>query len=123
MNDKRLRIYLDDHLALMIADVELIGRCWRNNRGTPLGKFLQQLENEVKAQKSIARELIHRVVGKEASKAKQNSIDLAESYVAFVDELLAQFCLEKCTIGQRCEDAAHGLTAKFEDAPQIAANE
>jgi hypothetical protein len=28
MNDKRLRIYLDDHLALMVAEVELIGRCW-----------------------------------------------------------------------------------------------
>jgi hypothetical protein len=47
MNDKRMRIYLDDHLALMVAEVELLGRCWWNNRGAPLGEFLQQLENEV----------------------------------------------------------------------------
>lgn len=75
MNDKRLRIYLDDHLALMVAEVELIGRCWGSNRGTPLGEFLQQLENEVKAQKSIARDIIHRIGGKEGieSKAKQSA--------------------------------------------------
>ena len=32
MNDKRLRIDLDDHLALMMAEIELIGRCRRSNR-------------------------------------------------------------------------------------------
>ena len=85
MNDKRLRIYLDDHLALMVAEVELIGRCWRNNRGTPLGEFLQQLENEVKAQKSIARDMIHRVGGKEGieSKAKQSVAWFAEKLGRF----------------------------------------
>jgi hypothetical protein len=27
MNDKRLRIDLDDHLALMVIEIELIGHC------------------------------------------------------------------------------------------------
>ena len=39
MNDKRLRIYLDDHSALMVAEIELIGRCrWcPSNNATFLG--------------------------------------------------------------------------------------
>ncbi len=60
MNDRRLRIYLDDHLALMVAEVELTRRCRKSNRRTPLGEFLQQLENEVQAQKSIVHDVIHR---------------------------------------------------------------
>ncbi len=80
MNDKRLRIYIDDHLAMMVAEVELTGRCWRSNRGTPLGRFLQQLENEVKAQQSIARDIIHRIGGKDSieSRIKQGAAWFAE---------------------------------------------
>ena len=85
MNDKRLRIYLDDHLALMVAEVELIGRCWWSNRGTPLGKFLETLENEVKAQKAIVKDLIHRIGGKEGieSMAKQSAAWFAEKLGRF----------------------------------------
>lgn len=64
MNDKRLQIYLDDHLALMAGEIELISRCRSSNRDSPLGDFLQQLENEVSAQKSIARDIVHRIGGK-----------------------------------------------------------
>ena len=80
MNDKRLRIYIDDHLAMMVAEVELTSRCWRSNRGTPLGRFLQQLENEVKAQQSIARDIIHRIGGKDSieSRIKQGAAWFAE---------------------------------------------
>ena len=59
MNERRLRIYLDDHLALMVAEVALIRRCRRSNRITPLGEFLQQLENEVQAQKAIAKDALY----------------------------------------------------------------
>ena len=85
MNDKRLRIYLDDHLALMVAEAELVSRCWWSNRGTPLGDFLQTLENEVNAQKSIARDIIHRIGGKEGieSKAKQSVAWFAEKLGRF----------------------------------------
>jgi hypothetical protein len=48
----------------MVAELELIARCWRSNRRAPLGEFLQRLENEVKAQKSIAEDVIHRLGGK-----------------------------------------------------------
>ena len=80
MNDRRLRIYLDDHQALMVAEVALIGRCWWNNRSTPLGECLQKLENEVKAQQSIVNDLIHRIGGKinVKSRFKQGAGWLAE---------------------------------------------
>jgi len=64
MNDKRLRIYLDDHSALMVAEVELIGRCCWSNRNVTPGEFLQTLENEVKAQKSIVHDILHRIGAK-----------------------------------------------------------
>ena len=80
MNEKRLRIYVEDHLAMMVAEVELTGRCWRNNRKTPLCEFLQQLENEVKAQQSIASDIIHRIGGKDTieSRLKQGAAWFAE---------------------------------------------
>lgn len=64
MSDRRLLIYLDDHVALMVAEVELISRCRRSNGVTPLGNFLQQLENEVQAQKTVVSDVIHRLGGK-----------------------------------------------------------
>jgi len=80
MNDKLLRIYLDDHLALMVAEVELIGRCLRSNHASPLGEFLQQLETEVSAQRSMVQDIFQRIGGKEGieSTAKQSAAWLAE---------------------------------------------
>ena len=85
MNDKRMRIYLDDHLALMVAEVELIRRCWRNNRRTPVGELLQRLESEVKAQKSIVNDVIHRIGGKDTieSRLKQGAGWFAEKLGRF----------------------------------------
>lgn len=64
MNDNRLRIYLDDHSALIVGEIELIGRCWRSNRDSPLGEFLQKLENEVKPQKRTIQDIIRRIGGR-----------------------------------------------------------
>ena len=85
MNDRRLRIYLDDHLALVVGEVELIARCRWSNRRTPLGQFLQQLENEVKAQKSIVRDVIHRLGDRLhlASQLKQGGAWFAEKFGRF----------------------------------------
>ena len=80
MNDKRVKIYLDDHLALMVAEIELIARCHRSNQDTPLGEFLQQLETEVKIQKGATRDLLRRLGDKMRleSKVKQSAAWLAE---------------------------------------------
>ena len=80
MSDKRLRIYLDDHSALMVAEVELISRCWWSNRSQPVGDFLQRLETDVKAQKSIVHDMIVRIGGKATleSRVKQGAAWFAE---------------------------------------------
>ena len=85
MNDRRLEIYLTDHLALMVGEVELAGRCWRSNQQTPLGKFLRQLENEIKAQQSIARHVLLRIGGTEGleGRAKQSAAWIAEKLGRF----------------------------------------
>lgn len=31
-NERRLKIYLDDHLALMLGELALVRRCQRSNR-------------------------------------------------------------------------------------------
>lgn len=70
MNEKRLKVYLEDHLALIVGEIELAGRCQRSNRATPLGDFLHQLENEVSAQKAIVSDVLHRSEAKKESQAK-----------------------------------------------------
>ena len=64
----------------MVGEIELIGRCWWSNRNKPLGEFLQKLENEVKAQKSIVSDMIHRIGGKKTmeSRAKHAAAWFAE---------------------------------------------
>ena len=85
MNERRLRIYFDDHLALIVAEVELIRRCRKSNRRTSLGEFLQQLENEVQAQKSIVNDVIHRIGGTSTieSRVKQSAGWFAEKLGRF----------------------------------------
>lgn len=77
MNDTRLQIYLDDHLALMVGELELAARCQKSNRKTPLGEFLERLHTEVQSQRSIARDVLHRMGGK-ASPIKNGVAWMAE---------------------------------------------
>ena len=42
-SDQRLRIYLDDHVAIMVGELELVRRCQASNRHSPLGEFLERL--------------------------------------------------------------------------------
>ena len=51
MNDKRIHIYLEDHLAMMVGELELITRAEESNRNTELGQFLKQLKLDVAEQK------------------------------------------------------------------------
>ena len=127
MNDKRLRIYLDDHLALMVAEVELIGRCWWSNRGTPLGEFLQKLENEVKAQKSIARDIIHRIGSKEGieSKVKQSAAWMAEKLGRFKlnDSLLSYSALSRVVELETLAAAAQERISFWDNFDAVASND
>jgi hypothetical protein len=44
---KRLSIYLNDHLAGSTLGVELVGRASSENKGTPLGDWLEGLSREI----------------------------------------------------------------------------
>lgn len=52
MNQERLRIYLEDHAAIMVGERELIRRCYENNPDSRLGEYLQNLEQEVSLQQT-----------------------------------------------------------------------
>ena len=127
MHDKRLSIYLDDHLALIVAESELIGRCWWSNRGTPLGDFMQKLENEVKAQKSIARDIIHRIGGKEGieSRAKQSAAWFAEKLgrFKFNDSLLTYSKLSRVVELETLAAAAQERIAFWDNFDAVASQD
>lgn len=62
MNDARLRIYLNDHLALSLGELELARRCAGSNPGE-LGDFLNSIEPELIADRRIIEEMLRRVDG------------------------------------------------------------
>ena len=124
MNDKRLRIYLDDHSALMVAEVELIGRCWWSNRNAPLGEFLQKLENEVKAQKSIVHDILHRIGAKNTieSRLKQGAAWFAEKLgrLKLNDSLLTYSDLSRVIELEALSAAAHERIALWDNLDSVA---
>ena len=127
MNDKRLRIYLDDHSALMVAEIELIGRCRRNNRNKPLGEFLQKLENEVKAQKSIVSDMIHRIGGKKTieSRMKQGAAWFAEKLgrLKLNDSLLTYSPLSRVVELEALSATAQERIALWDNLDSVAADD
>jgi hypothetical protein len=127
MNDKRLRIYLDDHSALMVAEVELIGRCWWSNRNQPLGEFLQKLENEVKAQKSIVQDMLHRIGGKNTikSRLKKGAAWFAEKLgrLKLNDSLLTYSDLSRVIELEALSAAAHERIALWDNLDSVAGDD
>jgi len=67
MNDQRLEIYLNDHLALMVGEMQLAERSRGSNRGTPLGAFLWRLTRELEGQRSIVGDVLTRIGASESS--------------------------------------------------------
>ena len=127
MNDKRLRIYLDDHSALMVAEIELIGRCWWSNRNKPLGEFLRKLENEVKAQKSIVGDMIHRIGGKATieSRLKQGAAWFAEKLgrLKLNDSLLTYSDLSRVIELEALSAAAQERLALWDNIDSVAVDD
>ncbi|MEZ6097794.1 MAG: hypothetical protein R3E01_02365 [Pirellulaceae bacterium] len=77
MNDDRLKIYLNDHLALLVAETELAERCQRSNAHGPLGLFLRQLASELQVEQDLLRHML-KCVGTSESLVKQGMAWLAE---------------------------------------------
>lgn len=57
MNARRLKIYLDDHLALMTGEIELIGRSHASNQDEPVGFYLNTLKAAVQKQRDKLSEI------------------------------------------------------------------
>ncbi len=65
-----LRIYLNDHLAAMTAEMELARRCRSNNQGTDLAHDLGRLIGELQEDERHVHALLERC-GMRESRAKQ----------------------------------------------------
>jgi hypothetical protein len=61
MDLRRLGIYLNDHLAGAVGGEELAKRCLSENRGTPLGAFLERLVEDVQADRAALERLMGRL--------------------------------------------------------------
>jgi hypothetical protein len=57
-NVRLLKIYLNDHLATLTAGIELTKRSGSSNRGTPLGKFLGELQSEFETDRDELLEVL-----------------------------------------------------------------
>jgi len=57
-NERRLAIYLNDHLAGSIVGFELATRAANNNKGTPLGTLLNELAREIEQDRRTLEELM-----------------------------------------------------------------
>jgi len=99
MNNRRLHIYLDDHLALIAGERELAARCHQSNQPTRLGTYLQRLESELADQESRLKDVSHRAGGKSGieSMVKQGAAWFAEKLgrFKFNDSLLTYSSLSR----------------------------
>jgi hypothetical protein len=85
MNEQRLYIYLEDHLALIVGEVELIERCHSSNQHSELGRFLKRLQGDVERQKAVVEDILRRL-GRDSSvsgKLKQGAAWFAEKLGRF----------------------------------------
>ncbi|HEX2054719.1 MAG TPA: hypothetical protein VHJ78_13480 [Actinomycetota bacterium] len=57
-NDKYLGIYLNDHLAILVAARELAHRSEESNQGSPLGKLLSEIRETTEQEVSAVRDLM-----------------------------------------------------------------
>ncbi|MGH2772885.1 MAG: hypothetical protein ACRDIU_07105 [Actinomycetota bacterium] len=56
--DKLLKVYLNDHLALMIGSERLAGRCRSSNSGLTLAGYLQDLMGEIRTDVNTVRRIL-----------------------------------------------------------------
>lgn len=125
MNDRRLQIYLDDHLALIVGEMELAARCRRSNAEGPLGDFLAQLERDLTAQQMVVKEVLRQVVGADGveSLLKQGAAWFAEKLGRFKlnDALLAYSSLSRVVELETLAAAAQERVALWDSLAALVA--
>ena len=124
MNDKRLQIYLDDHLALMVGERELAARCHGSNQQQPLSDFLTKLEKDLAEQLNQLKSVIHDVGGKEGmeSKVKQGAVWFVEKLGRFKlnDSLLSYSSLSRVVELETLAAAAQERVALWDSLANVA---
>lgn len=61
MDAQLLRTYLNDHLAASVVGVELVRRARRSNEGTPLGRYLAELAQEIEQDRATLEAVMARL--------------------------------------------------------------
>jgi hypothetical protein len=77
VSDSRLNIYINDHLALLVAELDLAKRCHGNNSRGELGDFLSQLLNDLQTEKALLGQMLDQL-GSSENLAKQAMAWIAE---------------------------------------------
>lgn len=77
MSAEALATYLNDHLAGSVAVLELVEQATKLHEGTPLGRFLLGLQQDIKADQEALRDLMGRL-GAGESRLKQAGARLTE---------------------------------------------
>jgi hypothetical protein len=122
MKDDRLRIYVNDHLALLVGEIELAQRCQSSNAQSALGDFLAQLVVELKEQRQIAGEVLQKLGGRE-SLLKQSAAWFAEKLGRFKlnDSLLTYSSLSRVVELEALAAAAQERVFLWESLEAVAA--
>jgi hypothetical protein len=116
MNDDRLKIYVTDHLALLVGETELAERCHRSNEEGTLGLFLQELSADLHAEQQLLKEMLERIGGSQ-SLVKQGMAWLAEKAGRFKlnDALLEYSDLSRLVELETLSVAAHERRSFWEN--------
>lgn len=77
MDEKLLKIYLNDHLAGSVGGIELAKRCQSNNEGSPLGDFLADFLSKVRDSQNDLEQLMDSL-GAPKDPVKQAAVWVAE---------------------------------------------
>ena len=77
MNVNHLQIYLNDHLALIVGELQLAERCARSNPKEELGRCLMKLIGDLRIERQVVEELIRQLSGR-PDVIKQGTAWLAE---------------------------------------------
>jgi hypothetical protein len=127
MHDKRMRIYLDDHLALIVGEIELAARCRRSNEGGLLEALLRRLESDLAAQRQMIREVLPVIAGSEGieSMVKRGAAWFAEKLGRFKlnDSLLEYSSLSRVVELETLAAAAQERIALWDSLATIAKTE
>ena len=77
MSDVHLKTYIDDHLAFVVGECELVQRCLASNKDGEMAADLKQLQTDLENELTILRDVLQRVGGSESG-IKQGAAWLAE---------------------------------------------